>query len=638
MLARRGWFVHLAAVVLAGLIAGSAAAHGASYPPPHVPKDKAKPPGSGAAGAAAATGAPSGASRGAIGGATAASRLGRTPRAGVPAVTLGDDLPMVPDTWEQWWFDNQDRLLSLRERLDKRPHTLPAPGLADTLPTRRTTDAQVRDEILPVLYQLLKDEHETDVLDSALVALGRCAVVDAPDRAIDVIRPFLAHRDASVQTAAVLALGIQGAAQSVPLLGALMADDAAGRRAVADDAVSPLTRALAALALGLCNHPSAVPRLEALLDETTDSERDLKACLITALGLTANEASDEALVALRARLTDRKLDAVLKAYVPLSLSRLDGGSRPEVTPALVAAFDDRDTDDLVRTSCAIALGEVDSAGQGGVLDVLRAGTQAHNARTRHCSLIALAEIAARVTAPGDGPSAFHAAVAELLGRALDKPASGIDHPFAALAVGLYLRGAGGARHAWLGDRLLAQHAAQRDDSVRSAFAIALGLAGVHEAGPSMAEDAAGTGDTDRRGYAAIALGMLDDHSADASLLTACAAKDTPPALRVQFGLALALLGSTEAVPALTGLLDSAASQEAAVSAARTLGEIGDVAALPALLAVARNPDRQPLTRGMACVALGLLGERTPLPWNSRLRATHNGDARVAAIEFVLDIL
>ena len=54
--------------------------------------------------------------------------------------------------------------------------------------------------------------------------------------------------------------------------------------------------------------------------------------------------------------------------------------------------------------------------------------------------------------------------------------------------------------------------------------------------------------------------------------------------------------------------------------------------------VARNPDRQPLTRGMACVALGLLGERTLLPWNSRLRATHNGDARVAAIEFVLDIL
>jgi HEAT repeat protein len=627
----------LLALLVTGLLAPESAAHGGGYFPPTIPKGKSKPAG---AGQPAGTGAPSGASS-AKGAATGAAAARGRNRSGSPPVTLGDDQPMVPDIWEQWWFDNQDRLLGLRERLDdptRTPHTLPAAGTPDVpRPTRRATDAQVREQILPVLYELLAAEQETEVLDSTLVALGRCAPADEPGRALDAVRPFLSHRDRSVQTSAILALGIQGAAQAIPLLGALMADEAPGRRAVADDEVDSLARALAALSLGLCNHPAAVPRLAALLESTPDSERDLKACLITALGLTSNEASDEALGTLRDRLADRRLDAVLKAYVPLALARLDGGARSEAGPALLTALGDRDTDDVVRTSCAIALGELDSA-RADVLAALSKGVSGSNSRLRHSSLIALAEIAARETAPGEAAADFHEAVAELLGRELDKPTLEVDHPFVAVATGLYLRGAGRARHAWLGERLLAQHGRQSDDSVRSAFAIGLGLAGVREAGPALAEDAIGTGDSERRGYAAIALGLLDDHAVDAELLAACATGDTPPALRVQLGLSLALLGSTQAVPALVALLESDPSQEAAVSAARTLGQIGDVAALASLAAIARDTRLQPVTRGMACVALGLLGERTPLPWNSRLRATHNGDARVAAIEYVLDIL
>src|SRR5262245_66607654 len=97
--------------------------------------------------------------------------------------------------------------------------------------------------------------------------------------------------------------------------------------------------------------------------------------------------------------------------------------------------------------------------------------------------------------------------------------------------------------------------------------------------------------------------------ADAGLLDACAAKSTSPTLRVELGLALALLNSPQAVPSLVALLESDPSQDAAVSVARTLGRIGDVGALPALAAIARDTRRQPLTRGMACVALRLLGER-----------------------------
>src|SRR5262249_35205871 len=152
-----------------------------------------------------------------------------------------------------------------------------------------------------------------------------------------------------------LALGIHGSPSFVPLLGAIMADAPQGRAAVGGP-VPPLMRSLAALALGLGNHPTAVPLLTDLLGSLPDSQVELKSCAITALGTTATIAAADATTALVGLLRDRRLDSPLKAQVPLALARLDNGSRQETLPALLLAFTDRDQDDRVRASLAQALG------------------------------------------------------------------------------------------------------------------------------------------------------------------------------------------------------------------------------------------------------------------------------------------
>ena len=71
---------------------------------------------------------------------------------------------------------------------------------------------------------------------------------------------------------------------------------------------------------------------------------------------------------------------------------------------------------------------------------------------------------------------------------------------------------------------------------------------------------------------------------------------------------------------------------------RLPGLIGDRNSIAPLKAIASDEDVQELTRAFACVALGLVGEKTDLPWNARLKANNNYRAKVPSMAEVLDIL
>jgi len=125
---------------------------------------------------------------------------------------------------------------------------------------------------------------------------------------------------------------------------------------------------------------------------------------------------------------------------------------------------------------------------------------------------------------------------------------------------------------------------------------------------------------------------------EAELLATCAEDGVPSDMREQVAVGLALLGSREVVGTLLDVLGRTNQHATSVSVARTLGRIGDREAIAALAAIARDAGRSPSSRGMACVALGLLGERSDLPWNASLKETRNDAARVDALDLVLDIL
>ncbi|MBU0755130.1 MAG: HEAT repeat domain-containing protein, partial [Planctomycetes bacterium] len=74
------------------------------------------------------------------------------------------------------------------------------------------------------------------------------------------------------------------------------------------------------------------------------------------------------------------------------------------------------------------------------------------------------------------------------------------------------------------------------------------------------------------------------------------------------------------------------------SAARALGVIGDISAISPLLKVMNDDSANKLARAFAVVALGILGEKTDLPWYSPIRENYNYRAKVPAIEEILTLL
>jgi len=555
-----------------------------------------------------------------------------------------DPLSGVPDAWEQWWHDNEDRYLDLRSQLTGDAHSsgtqapLTGRGRPSAAPGRRASDAVVERDILPVLFDQLGRSDEPEILDSALIALGRCVPDEEAETLLRAAQPMLAHRSLSVQTSAVLALGIQGSPRYVPLLGHLMSDSAAGRAAVGGGEVPAPVRAIAALAVGLGNHEAGVPMLADLVLHLPDAESDLKVCALTALGLTSNAAGNEALGVLLGLLADRRLDSRIKAHVPLAMARLDGGTHAEAVPALLTALAHKDTDDVVRTSCAMALGRLASAADAGAIELLvQAVTKARQERTRHAALVGLAEIGRRDRPDEAAHSALHARLAQVLAAALEDATSPSDRAWAALAIGVYVRD-GAARGPELVGRLQETYRSQRDPSARGACALALGLAGATDVVPELVSDFREAGDEGLRGHAAVALGLLDSQGARDEMLACCADKSAAPGLREQVAVGLALLGTHEVVTELIGVLERYEVHPVSVSAARALGRIGDRAAIEPLAQLAGTGERQPSTRGMACVALGLLGERGALPWNAPLKELRLQDASFPMLDLVLDIL
>src|SRR5262249_17731292 len=118
----------------------------------------------------------------------------------------------------------------------------------------------------------------------------------------------------------------------------------------------------------------------------------------------------------------------------------------------------------------------------------------------------------------------------------------------------------------------------------------------------------------------------------------CASKRTAPTLRLQAATALGLMSDQEAVPVLIDALQDAQTDGVASACARSLGLIGDRLALQPLLTLLRDATRPPSVRAFACVATGLLAERSALPWHARLRADVNYRARSPVLDEVLDIL
>ena len=548
------------------------------------------------------------------------------------------------DGWEFWWEANRDQLVLLKSHLGQG-------GLVEGSPSQLTSRGNklrtshgsrpprqwIEDAVVPALLQLSTTTDDRDILDSALIAMGRSAAADQHDLVRHTARRLLAHRELSVQAAAALGLGILDDHSSETLLTDLLRDSSAGQQAIGGGHVPWLVRAFSAIGLGLMGSDGAADALLAAVNELPDSERDVKACSFAALGLLDHSSPrrDDVIDTLLGLVSDDKLDGVLRSYVPTTLGKL--GSR-RALPALLELLQSGKAPDAVRQSAAIGLASLATMRDGAVISELTQQVlHGRDQLTRHFSLLTLARLGAQ-----DPDAVAHADDHKDLLRLLERELSGrsqhrAHRSWAAIGAALYARAQPTAA-----PRLIAAlrtgFDAENDPSFKGAFAIALALCDDQASASTIHESMKDSHQDDFRGYASEALGMMRHLEAAPALRALVEDESLPESFRLKAAMGLGLMGDGDAIPLLVESMVATRSLGGLSALAQALGLIGDQAAGMPLLEMASDDKRRELSRAFATVALGLLGEREALPFNAALRANNNYLHQTPAVSEVLRIL
>jgi HEAT repeat protein len=631
------------AVLLVFWVCPALPGHGGQYTPPgdNVPPNLGAPSGSpGGPSTGGGTPGPAGPSTGAgspgVGGprrspGPSTGGLARRSRRG----SLGKD------RWEYWWAINKDAFLNMKNRLDESGVFSSSSGFLsgrgrkeNAIFSRRPTRDMIVDRILPSLEKALAAD-DADILDSAVLSMARITQSQDAPLILSRIEALLDSKHKSVRQSAVLSLGVLGSPVACQTCYDLMVDNRAGRRLTGGGKVPRLVRAFAALSLGLIGSEESVKALRLAVEkEDPGTRKDLIACAITALGLMPDSPSATTTIQfLIKHLNSRRLPPVLKAQIPVALGRL--GNSVAIAPILVA-FKAKRQDDLVRQSCAIALGRLAPMSDRDVLSLLtKTVAEGSDPLTRHFSMMALARIASRDGESGAN-SEEHERLAGFFLRQISRPARSSFRSWAALA---------GAVHAMnradlqgpLINKLIEIFAESKNPSDKCAMAIALGLLDATAAAPVIFGELRDTNNKAMQGYLCVSLGLMK-WSAATEEIRHIVATEIVACLRLQAATALGLMGDGAASGVLVDVLKRSRTQSVASSTAKALGVIGDRNAVAPLAALLGNERANGIVRGFAAVALGIIGEKTDLPWNAAIAGGSNYNATVDALSEVTDIL
>lgn len=155
-----------------------------------------------------------------------------------------------------------------------------------------------------------------------------------------------------------------------------------------------------------------------------------------------------------------------------------------------------------------------------------------------------------------------------------------------------------------------------------AYATGLGLVGGDVAKPllELLDDAR---DDQVRSYAAVALGMARVRPGVEPLRKIVRSARYRPGLLRETCIGLGLLGDKTVSLELIYLMKDAQGLSAQGAIAIALGWVGDSRAVDPLFAIALDPTRTNGSRAFSIVALGLICEARPLPWNAPYASDSN---------------
>ena len=538
------------------------------------------------------------------------------------------------DRWELWWEFNNDAFLELKDRLNL---TTPLTGSSGFLvgrgrkdqaaPSRTMTTDLALKSILPALRAALGEKDER-IRAAAIPSLARIVPADRADLIHDDLEALLGSREAELRQLACLSLGILGSSKASAICEDLMCDTRAGRKLVGGQTVDRLTRTFGALALGLIGDPGAASTLREVIEKIdTGSEKDLAACAILALGLITDQSCQtQSAGFLVEKLGDRKMDPFVKAFIPVALGKLGNKA---VLPALVKEFREGKQNPWVRQSCAIGLGCLSGIEDEKEIALLcdSAGSE-KDVQSRHFAMIALARICARDPL-FERHEKLHRKTNALFLAELSRSGIAQNRSWAALAAALHAM-----RHVALHTETIAAignaFREANDPSEKGAHAVALGLLEARCEAALLVDELSDSKDEALRGYLCIGLGLMRWKDA-APKIRNLLDDESLYSLRIQAATALGLMGDPEMVDLLIKPLEQSRDLTIMSSASRALGLIGDQSAIRPLTRILGDPDAGSLARSCAASALGVLGEKTDLPWGAALAENFNYCLRTDAL-------
>lgn len=557
------------------------------------------------------------------------------------------------ERWEFWWEHNKDPFLDLKERMKGGTVSSGSAGFltgrakaVDAVSANRPSASEVKDNLVPAFIEALGETHP-DIVDSAALAIGRSVREGDAPAVMETLVKALGHKEKTAREAATLAMGVLGSVDAVETLRELLNDSSKGKQLTGQSSVEDMVRGFAAASLGMIGASGAIDDLKKIIsDETLASKLDVKALSILALGMM-KERHEEITTFLLGVMDDRSLNIYVRAQAPIALGRLnrqsEAGSpaaRQVLGPKVLPLFQDDKADNDLRRSLAICIGMLATVEDAEAIEALtNAVAKGSDDQTRHYSIMALAQIGARDAEPSKHEDA-HTKLREFFLRELTQPKKITHQPFGALGLAVYARNEKLSAEVKTNaqTKILEAFNQTSNPSYQGAMAIGLGLLECKVAAEDLWKKFEDSNDQPLKGYIAISLGLMRQTGKAETLRKLITTKGFEPKFRLQLARSLGLMGDTQAVQTLIEYLQSSETLAESSSAAQALGLIGDRSAVEPLLAILKNKSKQPLQRGFAAVALGIIAEKTQLPWNAVFSVNSNYRAKVNALSEILDIL
>lgn len=613
---------------------------------------------------------------------------GSTPNPGEP----DDETQVVENltSWQLWWDWNESKYLQLAAHIRDLPTSSGDQdfylGTGQTpLPHKQVTPdrAQLRDEVVPALIEIIEGSEAMQLRASCLVALGRIGSEavgelegenEGKRSLVDFLGTQLSQRHSRVAESAALALGLCADPDALQLLGHVLLDDDEGHALTGRSSIPYRMRAIAAYGLGLGAERSPITeakRYAALhLAEglkQRDASRDQQVACALALGLctievgghdakTAAElspsASREALVAFLLECFESDRTEVLaRAHAATSLAKLardlDDEWRATVVDSLRRELARGGGRNEVRQSAALALGSLADCDADGldrrVRETLIKSAGQGDQQVQFFSLIALAQIGSRPGTGSDPFAARQAVEAQLIGNV--QRGSSRGRPWAGLALGVFAHGLlrnGEAPGEAVIDLLAEQVEETKSPEDVGGYGIGLGLARGREHREMLEERMWDYQRRDRaRGDLLIGIGLMGEARSAEKLEESMQFHKSRPLASESSGLnllfrpivlertavALALLGRKSVVHTLIEHLDVAGSQTSRMAVLRALAQVGDARAVGPLLEMLRTEGHTSFTRGEAAAALGQISDPFLMPWQASFTVGVNYRAR-----------